>query len=961
MAFTPTKRYIMSTPTRWVAVLLLCALAAPDLLAGTTGKISGIVRDARTKEPLPGVNVVIQGTLLGGSSSVDGRYVILNVPPGRHKVVASFIGYKRFEVNDLRVSVDFTTPLDIELVEGSVELDAVVIQAERSPLIRQDLTNPVASISAENIEALPVTDISEVIGLQAGITVDDDGTIHIRGGYGNEIAYTLNGINVNNPYGNTRSVGVATNAVREVSVSSGTFSAEYGSALSGVVNYVTRDGGPRWAGSVKYYTGDHVSNSTDLFYNIDKLNLANVNRTEVTVGGPVIGENLTFFASGVYNWNGGHLYGQRVYLPNDSYLSREGFPSGDVRRGSASDPYYFGPVLHDTTDRVGLPSGDGSIVALNWSRSYNLQGNLSWRVVPEMKLKYEFIHNFDESPNGSNTYSDPFASRYRPDGRALDRGEGYMHAIELTHTVSPEMFYTVKGSYISDKGTTRAFDAPDDPRYLPTFYLRSFPNTGFLTGGTDPSRFSRSTTTYAGKVDLVAQLFGNHEVKAGVEVRKHKLAVEAYTLQFKDPNDPNAEPSFTNAIANGNVFLPVLPTVDGGYTYYEREPLQMAAYIQDKIELFQSIILNLGVRYEYFDPAAKHNVSISEELSLQEGIFVQKGLQNAKVKHMVSPRISVSYPITDQGTIRFSYGHFYQIGSLASLYQNPNFRAPLGTTPSFGNPDVNPQKSIQYELGLQQGLTEDLKVEITGYYKDVRDYIYSQRVITARGDKQYNLLTNLSYANTRGISISLLKRRSADDLLSATLDYTFQVAEGNRTSPLDEIFFNEQAGQLSQTYLVPLGFDRSHTITSTVALSQPNDWSVSMIGYLRTGTPYTPEFPSNVVPISFTQNSDRQPMQWNVDLKIEKFFSFGPLNYSVFVQVDNLFDVQNELYVYANTGRALYSLTETLQPELLADMRNRILRGDPGMIPLEGVDKYYRYPGNISTPRLIRVGASIVF
>jgi hypothetical protein len=209
--------------------------------------------------------------------------------------------------------------------------------------------------------------------------------------------------------------------------------------------------------------------------------------------------------------------------------------------------------------------------------------------------------------------------------------------------------------------------------------------------------------------------------------------------------------------------------------------------------------------------------------------------------------------------------------------------------------------------------------------------------------------------------MSLLKRHSADGLFSATLDYTFQVAEGNRTLPTDEIFFNEQAGRLSETYLVPLGFDRSHTITSTVALSQPNDWSVTMIGYVRTGTPYTPEFPSNVVPITFVQNSDRQPMQWNVDLKIEKFFKLGPVDYSVFVQVDNLFDTENELFVYANSGRALYNISQTLQPELLADIRNRIVRGDPGMIPLNGVDNYYANPGNISTPRLIRIGASIVF
>jgi outer membrane receptor protein involved in Fe transport len=523
------------------------------------------------------------------------------------------------------------------------------------------------------------------------------------------------------------------------------------------------------------------------------------------------------------------------------------------------------------------------------------------------------------------------------------------------------MFYTVRGSLITDKVHSWAYDSPDDPRYLPTFYLRSFPNTVFLTGGVDPDRFSQRTVTWAGKFDFVAQLFNTHEVKFGLEVRSHTLTVESYTLQFRDPNSPSTDPSFANALSGKYVFRPYIPTAIGGYTFYRRKPLQIAAYIQDKIELFKSIILNLGVRYEYFDPSATYNPGISSELSLQDTIFLQKNLADASKKHMVSPRIGISYPITDQGTIRFSYGHFYQIGSLSSLYSNPNFRAPQGTTPTFGNANVNPQKSMQYELSLQQGLAEDLRIEITGYYKDVRDYIYSQQVVTARGDRQYYLLTNLSYANTRGISISLLKRRSADDLLSASLDYTFQVAEGNRTLPTDEIFFNEQAGRLSETYLVPLGFDRSHTITSTVALSRPDDWSVSMIGYVRTGTPYTPAFPSSVVPITFTQNSDRQPMQWNVDLKLEKFFKLGSLDYSVFVQVDNLFDTENELFVYANSGRALYNISQTLQPELLSDIRNRIGRGDPGMIPRNGVDNYYANPGNISAPRLIRIGASIVF
>jgi outer membrane receptor protein involved in Fe transport len=460
---------------------------------------------------------------------------------------------------------------------------------------------------------------------------------------------------------------------------------------------------------------------------------------------------------------------------------------------------------------------------------------------------------------------------------------------------------------------------------------------------------------------MVAQVFRNHEVKAGVEARKFIVNYEFYTLLFRDPSDPLATPSFSDALVKGNVYEPYIPTVEGGYTYYERKPLQLAAYVQDKIELFQSIILNLGLRYDYFDPDAKYNSDISGELSAAgDTLFLTKGLTDATVKHMVQPRLSVSYPITDQGTIRFSYGHFYQIGSLKSLFQNPNFRSPRGT-PTFGNADVKPQRSIQYELGLQQGLTPDLKVELTAYTKDVKDYIYSQRIITARGDQEYNTLTNLSYANVRGISISLLKRRTVDDIFAASIDYTFQIAEGNRTEPTDEIFYNEQKGQLSETFLVPQGFDRMHTLTTTVSLTQPDDWSVSLIGFMRTGTPYTPEFPAYVVPIPFIQNSDRQPMQWNVDVKLEKFFTLGSRSYSVFVQVDNVFDTQNELYVYANSGRALYNIEETTNPALLNDLRTRINRGDPGMVPLDAIERYYANPANVNAPRLFRFGASVIF
>lgn len=940
--------------------IFLFALSLPaSLLAGNSGKITGIVKDSKTSEPIPGVNVSVEGLKLGASSDVDGHYVILNVPPGVYTVTGSFIGYKKFRATDIRVSVDFTTILDVTMEEGSVELEGIVVHGERTPLIRQDLTNPVASISSDAIEALPVTEISDVIGLQAGVTVGDDGALHIRGGLGNEILYTVNGVNVDNPFGNTRALGLATNAVQEVSVSSGTFNAEYGSALSGVVNYVTKEGSSRWTGSFKYYTGDYATTDHNLYYNLNIFKPANVYRYEGSVGGPIVSDRLSFFASGVYNWNGGYLYGQQVYRPEDGFLYRNLFPSGDPRLGASTDPYYFAPALHNSGDRVGLPTGNGKPVAMNWSKAYSLQGNVSYRPTPATKFKYEFIYNLDESPSNSG-YSYWYYNEFKPDGRAIDRSQGYLHAIEFTHSVSDRVFYTVKGAYTINRNTTWAFDNPTDPRYIPSFYLTSFTNTGFYAGGVDPDRYYQRTDTYAGKFDIVAELFSNHEVKGGIEVRKHKLEYEAYELQFVDPSHPDITPSFPNLL-QGYSFVPMVPSLVGGYTHYLRRPLQVAAYLQDKIELFRSIILNLGLRYEYFRPDAPYNADLSYELTQhQETTFLQQNLVRTPDKHMLAPRFSVSYPITDQGSIRFSYGHFYQIGSLSSLYQNPNFLAQSGANPAFGNPNVSPQKSIQYELGLQQGLTEDMKIDITAYYKDVDNYIYNETVITGRGDRQYSLLTNLSYANARGVTVSLVKRRAPDGLFSATLDYTFQVAEGNRTQPTAEIYYNENRGQLTETYLVPLGFDRSHTITGTVSLAQPNDWSVSMIGWLRAGTPYTPAFPANVVPIAFVQNSDRQPMQWDVDIKAEKFFRVSSVDFSLFLQVENLFDVQNQLSVYANSGNALYSIQETLQPELLADLQNRIARGDPGMPPQRAVTNYYANPSNVGAPRLVRFGASIL-
>ncbi|MGE5429853.1 MAG: TonB-dependent receptor [Syntrophomonadaceae bacterium] len=936
-------------------LIFLSFAVTGSLYSQSTGKIMGKVQDKATGEAVSYANVVLEGTSLGASTDADGNFVVMNIPPGLYSVTASYIGYQKTTVKDVRVNVGFTTRLEIGLSSGEITLGAVVVQGERNPLIRQDLTNPTVAITSESIQTLPVDNISDVIKLQAGVVTGDDGSIHVRGGYGNEVAYSLNGLSMNDPYGNGRSVGIATNAVQEVSVSTGTFSAEFGNALSGVVNYVTKEGADKYSFSVRGYAGDYVTTRKDLFYHLDDIKPLNRGRLEATTGGPVpFLSGTNFFVSSIFENFQGSYYGRRFYNTTDSYLSPDNFRSTDPRYDLATEAYVFNPY---TKGSSGLNTGDSAIVPMNPSQSWNFQGNISHRFGPLFKVKYELVLEKGKSKDYDRAY------KYNPDGIGTNYSNGYLHSVDLTHTVSKSTFYTLKGSYSYNQSEYYLYKDWRDPRYLPGLYSKALTGTEFLTGGTDNSQSYRYTKTMSLKGDLVSQMFGVHEIKAGFELRQHEIDRLSYSINFRKLQDINGIPTKTSLnvsdlLYNQNLNI-VRDTIQSASTYHKK-PYQIAAYLQDKIELDKSLILNVGLRYEYFDPNTLYNPDISRNLTDAMAGYMTEGLEKVKGKHMVSPRFSVSYPITDKGIIRFSYGHFYQIGSLSELYLNDKlYVANIASVPTFGNPNVKPQKSVQYELGLQQQLTDDLKFDLTGYYKDVRDYIFTQTVYTASA-RQYKILTNLAYSNVKGITLSFLKRRSPDSYLSATLDYTFQIAEGNRTEPTEDLFFSEASGKQSETFLVPLSFDRPHLINGTVTFSDPESWSVGLIYNIQAGTPYTPALPPSLSPITYVQNSSPKPMNWNVDFKAEKFFRMGSINYSIFLQVENLFDTENERYVYASSGRALSNVEQTLNVAQFNDIRKRIL-GDRGMIPISEIDNYYKRSENLNRPREVRLGFSLLF
>ena len=211
------------------------------LHAGTTGKISGTVVD-ENDEPLVGCNIIIKGTSYGAATNLAGEYFILNVPPGIYEISASMIGYGTVTIKGTQVIVDLTAKTDFSLNPETIEGEEIVVVAEK-PTVRLDQTSMSAVVSSEDIENLPVTDVGDIIELQAGIVRDPNGGFHVRGGRSSEVSFWVDGVATTDSYDGSSGLEIENAGIQEVQVISGTFNAEYGQAMSGIVNVVTKDGG----------------------------------------------------------------------------------------------------------------------------------------------------------------------------------------------------------------------------------------------------------------------------------------------------------------------------------------------------------------------------------------------------------------------------------------------------------------------------------------------------------------------------------------------------------------------------------------------------------------------------------------------------------------------------------------------------------------------------------------------
>ena len=257
-------------------------------LFGSNGKISGFVIQKTNGDPAIGVNIILVDSYLGAATDENGRFTILNVPPGTYTLRADAIGFAPVVMQNVRVTTSQTTEITIKLEEAVVEGQEVNVIAER-PLVQKDLTASQRVTTAKEIEDMPVESFLGVLTTHAGVNQSAGGALHVRGGRSNEVGYFIDGVSVSNPFfTNSLAVSVSNKALEEMKLVSGAFNAEYGNAMSGVVNVKIKDGGKDYDGSISYYTGDYSSGDDQLFPNISDQSLT-ANRTfDAFVSGPIL-------------------------------------------------------------------------------------------------------------------------------------------------------------------------------------------------------------------------------------------------------------------------------------------------------------------------------------------------------------------------------------------------------------------------------------------------------------------------------------------------------------------------------------------------------------------------------------------------------------------------------------------------------------------------------------------------
>jgi outer membrane receptor protein involved in Fe transport len=971
-------------------VFILLSLFSGILYSSTTGKIAGVVKNKDTGETLAGANILVQGTYLGAASDVDGNFVILNVPVGQHSVKVSYMGFRDAINENVRVSVDLTTDLIFPMEPTTIQGEPVIITMQR-PMIRRDETNTNVIRSGEEILNMPVRGLANVAATMAGVAkVDNSGTLNIRGGRGNENAVYIDGVLVNDPYNNLNRSYIPSEAIEELSVQTGGFTAEYGEAMSGMIIMTTNAGTSKYSGSIQGITDGFLSET-------DKGPLGaysyGQNEYTATLGGPIIpGARHTFFLSGA-----------RTYMKNR-------LPSWGWSENLNKPEAFKGGIIPGLADAGWSFTGK---VRFQLSRSMELKGSGVWTDDTYGSMNPIWLFNPSHAPETSTQH------------RSAN--------LTFTHTLNPKTYYDLKFNYLqtySELGD-RAFGDDimkyGDPTLVPdttwsrnpanwgnAYTTRTSPNLDFFAPGAQYDNFAKNKTQMMGvDFDLTHQMGKFHTFKLGFEYKYHTMREFRYlsASQLSKKTDITeleryrlgdvrmyGYDIFGNEVNEGD-YLTDVKRNDAGtpISGYQKQapyhPIIMSAYIQDKVEL-NDLVLNLGLRYDRIDP----NAWMFKELAVRtdasgnnipgsgmfggDRIFNKQDTKTSEPYAFISPRLGVSFPVTDRTMFHAQFGKFYQRPDLRDLYLSPFYLDAFvnrgGYFTTLFNPNLRPEKTTSYEVGFKQMLSDNASLQVTAFYKEVDDLIQVLNINTDVTNIAFN--TNGDFGLIKGFDVIFSLRRS--ERVSANINYEYQTAltTGSATGSNFNIAWQGGARGNFPKFVQPNDFEQQHRGTVNVdyrmlekdgpevlGIYPLERLGVNMLFTAYSGHPFTRAYTFNTNPhdgrydndISTTPisaiNGETTPWNYRFDLKLDRTFKLpAGLSMNWYLWVINVLNTRSVVDVWTTTGQP--DQTGYLATSAGKNYYNALTSNEKQALSMREMD-YFNY----GVPRQIRLGCRLSF
>lgn len=940
---------------RLITILFFFLLLTGIALAGTTGKLKGKVTDQQTGEPLIGANVLMVGTSFGAATNINGEYTITNLQPGSYEVRFSYIGYQTKTISNIRVSTDLTTELNSQLEPEGVQVGEVLVVAEKQ-LINKSNTNAQRITTSDDIDALPVRGVQQILALTPGIVLQDK-TIFIRGGRQDEVGYYLEGTNVTDPMVGGSRITMVQDAIEEISVQAGGYTAEFGGSNSGIIRSQIKSGTPDWRFSLEYITDNLGFKGSDDRYTGEKTLGAywwGYNETIATLSGPILGNTIKFF--GLFNYN---------YVRDQNPQSYPGINIGYLHSANGLDSVDFtypaGPVFKNSLENY---TGTGSLTfdfnpviirlvgSYTTSTSFNpfsaptrISGNIANFLNTDrteqveqsdgaFSLKATYLINSTTFVEVSGGYSFATLDRFDPylKDNFLAYGDSVANAdVGFTWTRRP-----------SQGGDLRYTRQPRIDIYDFSIIPPGDVIAGYQNWDRNSMNFNAALSTVLGKV---------HNVKVGgelqiYEVRNYGWGNEGIFamagLLAAPPTGLTEKQIYVNRGVN-NYGYDYLGNEYNGSDIVDKphEPVFGAFYIQDKLE-FSDLIVNVGLRYDYIDidnymfsnpnhPEYTFNKDDGTVWDVNgDGTYINPDGDPALVEvpsfSSVSPRIGFSFPVTDLTVFHAQFGKFVQQSRLRDAYQGLYATSNnLGGGFFIGAPvgfNVRPTRTTQYEIGFTQQIGEVASVDITGYYKDIQDQVVYdlQKTDVTSNYGAYFLLKNGDFATTKGVEISFNMRRFQRFLVNGS--FAWQDAQGTGSypnsnrgivgAPIDGVTL------FSPQYVSPLEYNNAFRGNLNVDYRFGKgdggpilqELGLSTLLTFASGHPYTRGIGGDdlegdardrqpIEPLS----SSTTPATFQVDLRLDKSFNIADmLNLNVYIYVVNLFDARNIQNVFLRTG-----------------------------------------------------------